>query len=170
MLGKAPSPHLHCTAPYRPVLQMRETYGKLMFLLMDSCEADIQELLEFKCARFRVLSRCFACLCASFVLGWVSRGQVRFQIPFSCWQSCFCAQCAPGICTRPSLLASALPLPRCVRPLRTVYALLEERGALALLDDPLMQTATAEIVAGDRPRHEIQRSIKVRRGCSREAA
>ena len=39
--------------------------------------------------------------------------------------------------------APALPhparRPRCVRPLRTVYAALEERGALALLDDPLME-------------------------------
>jgi hypothetical protein len=48
-----------------------------------------------------------------------------------------------------------------VRPLRTVYALLEERGALALLDDPALEAATAEIVAAGRPRHEVQRDIKV---------
>lgn len=29
---------------------------------------------------------------------------------------------------------------------------LEERGASAMLEDPLMEIATAEIIAGDRPR------------------
>jgi hypothetical protein len=43
----------------------------------------------------------------------------------------------------------------CVRPLRTVYALLEEKGQLALLSDPLMHKATEEIVAGDRPRDVV---------------
>lgn len=78
--------------------KMRSEYGKLMYLLMDSSEPAVQELLEF----------------------------------------------------------------RCVCPLRTVHRFLEERGGLALLDDPLMATATAEIVAGERPRHEIQRDIKVK--------
>jgi hypothetical protein len=55
-----------------------------------------------------------------------------------------------------------------------VYALLEERGALALLDDVHMELATGEIVAGgDRPRHEVQKQIKVRAAepgsCSRVA-
>lgn len=36
----------------------------------------------------------------------------------------------------------------CVVPLRTVYSTLEARGGLKLLDDPLLPTATAEIVAG----------------------
>ena len=48
-----------------------------------------------------------------------------------------------------------------MRPLRTVWALLEERGALALLDDPLLEQATAEIVATGVARHEVQRRIKV---------
>ncbi|KAG2445151.1 hypothetical protein HYH02_008619 [Chlamydomonas schloesseri] len=79
--------------------KMRSEYGKLMYMLMDSAEPAIQELLEF----------------------------------------------------------------RCVRQLRTVYVFLEERGGLAMLEDAaLMHTATAEIVAGDRPRHEIQRDIKVK--------
>ena len=47
-----------------------------------------------------------------------------------------------------------------VRPLRTVYALLEERGKLALLQDPLMEKATREIVSQGRSRAEIQRDIK----------
>lgn len=47
-----------------------------------------------------------------------------------------------------------------MRPLRTVHRLLEEGGSLAMLQDPHMATATAEIVAGDRPRHEVQRDIK----------
>ena len=37
---------------------------------------------------------------------------------------------------------------RCVRPLRTVYSLLEERGALALLDDPLMEQVGNTCVSG----------------------
>lgn len=76
--------------------KMRDTYGKLMYMLMDSAEPEVEELLGF----------------------------------------------------------------RCVRPLRTVYSLLEEGGGLPLLDDPLMHIATAEIVAEGRPRHEIDRAIK----------
>ncbi|GIM01993.1 hypothetical protein Vretimale_6695 [Volvox reticuliferus] len=78
--------------------KMRSEYGKLMYLLMDSAEPAIQEMLEFKC----------------------------------------------------------------VRQLRTVYNFLEERSGLAMLDDSLMHTATAEIIAGERPRHEVQRDIKVK--------
>ena len=37
---------------------------------------------------------------------------------------------------------------RCVRPLRTVYSMLEELGGLQMLEDSLMEVATAEIVAG----------------------
>ncbi len=66
--------------------------------------------------------------------------------------------------SRPAWSPASTPSPRrCVRPLRTVHALLEERGGLAMLDDPLMEPATAEIVAGEGiPRHEVQRRIKVR--------
>ncbi len=49
---------------------------------------------------------------------------------------------------------------RCVRPLRTVHGLLAGAGGLALLADPLMEKATAEIIAGDRPRPDVQRDIK----------
>ena len=49
---------------------------------------------------------------------------------------------------------------RCVRRLRTVHALLQEANGLGLLADPLMEKATAEIVAGARARHDIQRDIK----------
>ncbi|KAK9836379.1 hypothetical protein WJX84_009511, partial [Apatococcus fuscideae] len=76
--------------------RMRSEYGKLVYMLMDSADTEIQDLLEFKC----------------------------------------------------------------VRPLRTVHRLLEEGGGLAMLQDAHMSTATAEIVAGDRPRHEVQRDIK----------
>ena len=42
----------HAAAPLLPLpaacCQMRDTYGKLVYLLMDSCEPEIQELLEFK--------------------------------------------------------------------------------------------------------------------------
>ncbi|GAB4816186.1 hypothetical protein N2152v2_003232 [Parachlorella kessleri] len=78
--------------------KMRDSYGRLMYMLMDSSEPEIEELLGFSC----------------------------------------------------------------VRPLRTVYRLLEERGGLALLDDPLLQLAVAEIVSEGRPRHEIDRAIKAK--------
>ncbi|KAL6771975.1 hypothetical protein ACKKBG_A28500 [Auxenochlorella protothecoides x Auxenochlorella symbiontica] len=78
--------------------KMRDTYGKLMYMLMDASEPEIQELLEFNC----------------------------------------------------------------IRPLRTVYTLLEGAGALALLDDPLLDCATAEIHASGVPRHEVQRRIKAK--------
>jgi len=76
--------------------KMRGTYGKLMYMLMDSVEPEISELLGF----------------------------------------------------------------RCVRDLRTVYNVLEEGGALGMLEDPLVATATAEIVARNRPRAAVQRDIK----------
>lgn len=43
-----------------------------------------------------------------------------------------------------------------------MYSILEERGGLNLLRDPLLTSATAEIVAGDRPRAQIQRDIKAK--------
>ena len=65
--------------------KMRSEYGKLVYLLMDSSDDHVQNLLEFKC----------------------------------------------------------------VRPLRTVYTLLEDCNGLAVLQDPLVEAATAEIVAGE---------------------
>ncbi|MEW5306377.1 MAG: hypothetical protein WDW36_008845 [Sanguina aurantia] len=84
--------------------KMRSEYGKLMYLLMDSVNPEIQELLEFAC----------------------------------------------------------------VVPLRTVYSTLEARGGLKLLDDPLLPTATAEIVAAGRPRGLVQSDIR-RKERAREA-
>ena len=71
--------------------KMRSEYGKLVYMLMDSSDLQIQELLEFKC----------------------------------------------------------------VRPLKTVYSTLKEHDLLAVLEDPLLETATAEVIAGDRPRYEV---------------
>ena len=78
--------------------KMRTGFGKLAYLLMDSQDATVQELLEFD------------------------------------------------------------P----VRPLRTVYSLLAEGGALGLLVDPLLPRATAEIASRDRPRAEVQRDIRLK--------
>ncbi|GAX77609.1 hypothetical protein CEUSTIGMA_g5053.t1 [Chlamydomonas eustigma] len=78
--------------------KMRSEYGKLMYLLMDSSDPRIQDLLEFKC----------------------------------------------------------------VQPLKTVYSLLEEKGGLKMLDDPLVEVATAEIHSAERPRYEVQRDIKAK--------
>lgn len=76
--------------------RMRDSYGKLIYMLMDSSEPEMEELLGFKC----------------------------------------------------------------VRPLRTVASLLEEGGALAMLDDPLLPVATAEIMSAGRSRTAIQRDIR----------
>lgn len=78
--------------------KMRDTYGKLCYMLMDSSEPQIIDLLGF----------------------------------------------------------------RCVRPLRTVAALLDEGGALSMLDDPLMPVATAEIASAGRPRAAVQKDIKAK--------
>lgn len=78
--------------------KMRDTYGKLCYMLMDSSEPEIIELLGF----------------------------------------------------------------RCVRPLQTVSVVLEEGGAAAMLDDPLMAVATAEIASSGRPRAAVQRDIKAK--------
>ena len=78
--------------------KMRGEYGKLMFMLMDSADSNVQSLLEFKC----------------------------------------------------------------VRGLRTVHSVLEERGGLKLLDDPLIEDATAEILSTNRQRRDVQRDIKTK--------
>jgi hypothetical protein len=51
---------------------------------------------------------------------------------------------------------------QCVQPLVTVAAVLERAGAGNLLDEPSLAIATAEVVAGERPRHEVQRDIKAK--------
>lgn len=48
----------------------------------------------------------------------------------------------------------------CVKPLNTVSAFLEQRGGLALLDDPLMTVATVEIIPEGKSRRQIQQLIK----------
>jgi hypothetical protein len=48
----------------------------------------------------------------------------------------------------------------CVRPIKTVHALLEEHGVLDLLRDDLITVATKEIYAEGRPRRDVQKDIK----------
>lgn len=48
----------------------------------------------------------------------------------------------------------------CVRPIKTVHAILDENGALDLLRDDLITVATKEIYSEGRPRRDIQRDIK----------
>lgn len=48
----------------------------------------------------------------------------------------------------------------CVKPIKTVYTVLEAGGALDLLRDDLISTATKEIQSEGRSRREIQRDIK----------
>ncbi|KAH9854994.1 hypothetical protein C2E23DRAFT_883533 [Lenzites betulinus] len=48
----------------------------------------------------------------------------------------------------------------CVRPIKTVYSVLEEYDALDLLRDDLVSVATKEIYSDGRTRREVQRDIK----------
>ena len=50
----------------------------------------------------------------------------------------------------------------CVAPIRTVHELLDEHGVLDLLRDPLITTATQEIIAEKKNRREIQREIRAK--------
>lgn len=47
----------------------------------------------------------------------------------------------------------------CVKPMVTVASFLEERDGLALLDDPLVEMATREIIPDKKPRRLVQREI-----------
>jgi len=76
--------------------KMRSTYGKLVYLLQDSVDPEIHELLEFSCKK----------------------------------------------------------------SIKTVYTVLEENGALALLKDPLVMTATKEISPDGKTRGQIRYEIK----------
>ncbi|KAG9317802.1 hypothetical protein JVU11DRAFT_2025 [Chiua virens] len=48
----------------------------------------------------------------------------------------------------------------CVKPIKTVYSVLERHGALDLLRDDLISVATKEIYADGRTRRDIQKDIK----------
>ncbi|KAL6070722.1 B box-type domain-containing protein [Balamuthia mandrillaris] len=48
----------------------------------------------------------------------------------------------------------------CVKPITTVYSFLEQHGAIAVLQDPNVLTATMEIHAEGKPRYQVQREIK----------
>nr|GAT58374.1 predicted protein [Mycena chlorophos] len=77
---------------------MRSTYGKLIYLLMDSQAPEVKDMLGFSC----------------------------------------------------------------VRPIKTVYALLEDNNALDLLRDDLITVATQEIYAEGRSRRDVQKNIKAK--------
>lgn len=48
----------------------------------------------------------------------------------------------------------------CVKPMQTVYSVLERKGALDLLSDPLLSIATGEILSEGKSRRTIQAEIK----------
>lgn len=48
----------------------------------------------------------------------------------------------------------------CVKPLNTVALYLQQRGGLELLDDPLMEVATKEIIADGKARSAVQAEIR----------
>lgn len=74
---------------------------------------------------------------------------------------CLIVVCAPLVHCQGLASSSVLLV---MRPLAgaAVYAMLEECGGLAVLHDPLLSVATAEIVATHRSRLEIQRDIKAK--------
>ncbi|TEB30057.1 hypothetical protein FA13DRAFT_1755222 [Coprinellus micaceus] len=76
--------------------KMRTTYGKLIYLLQDSQNPEVRDMLNFSC----------------------------------------------------------------VKPIKTVYTVLEKHDALDLLKDDLITVATKEIYSEGRPRIEVQRDIK----------
>jgi hypothetical protein len=76
--------------------KMRTTYGKLIYLLMDSVSEAVNDMLEFNC----------------------------------------------------------------VTPIVTVYSVLTEGNAARMLEDPLMEMATREIIPDGKSRYDIQKEIK----------
>jgi hypothetical protein len=50
----------------------------------------------------------------------------------------------------------------CVDQIKTVYSVLEEHGAVDMLRDELMSTATMEIYAEGRSRRDVQKDIKIK--------
>lgn len=48
----------------------------------------------------------------------------------------------------------------CVRPIQTVYLILEQNNALDLLRDDMVAVATKEIYSEGRPRRDVQKDIK----------
>ncbi|TFK43820.1 hypothetical protein BDQ12DRAFT_196450 [Crucibulum laeve] len=48
----------------------------------------------------------------------------------------------------------------CVKPIKTVYTVLEEHDAISLLRDDLVTVATKEIYSEGRPRRDVQKDIK----------
>lgn len=50
----------------------------------------------------------------------------------------------------------------CVRPIKTVYSILDEHDALGLLREDIITVATKEIYSEGRPRRDIQKDIKAK--------
>jgi Protein of unknown function (DUF2009) len=98
--------------------KMRSEFGKLIYMLMDSGEPNVQV-----CAvRTRVYGRGVVYMCA--------------HVPM-----CACHPLPHACLHCNNTHAQELLGFRCVRPLRTVALLLEERGGSALLDDPLLEVS-----------------------------
>lgn len=110
--------------------RMRATYGKLLYMLMDTAIEQVAELLEFSCVSYD----------PPLALSMSSPAMVPLATA--------CRRDAHG---------SRLLL---YRPLLTVRKYLEAAGASAVLDDPRLEIATAEIDGSpDRPRAAIQADL-----------
>ena len=141
--------------------RMRSEYGKLMYMLMDRCAPSPILSALFLHPESKGDTTPCSCCCA-----WL-----HGQPPCQCSPAIMARMCGGPItawaeaptnlawCSAERDIQELLEF-RCVRRLRTVHGLLQEANGLGLLADPLMEKATAEIVASSRPRFEIQRDIK----------
>ena len=127
---------------------MRDTYGKMVYLLQDSASPEVRELLDFSLVR---------------------RGHPRppsfrgvpapLRPPPTLWPTSPLRSSAP-------FLSSSSPACMQVADVQTVHQLLANSGpaALALLDEPTLAIATMEIKPAGKTRLAVQREIKAKEG------
>ena len=143
--------------------RMRSEYGKLMYMLMDRY-AQAPSSPPSSCTH--TLRGPLALQLLLCMTPWPATMPVQpWHHGMHAWQSdCSCERAMRRLtemawCSAEREIQELLEF-RCVRRLRTVHGLLQEANGLGLLADPLMEKATAEIMASSRPRFEIQRDIK----------
>lgn len=143
--------------------KMRSEFGKMVYMLMDSADEAVQvrALLVVlgccgcfaaaaprprgaSCARATQLDGAHERRCAARGARAGAATQLTAHTgAASCVQPHLAPPAAPALTPPRTRAARAAPQEllgfSCVRPLRTVAAFLEERGSLALLDDPLME-------------------------------
>ena len=142
--------------------RMRSDYGKLMYLLMDASDPAIQARSQRcgwaaqdpACPGGAVPGRCCRAPLFAAAASGAAMTACHTKHSFSCISSLSLFVCCPSTdrtcrtCQPLRPQAGHSPAQElldfnCVRPLRTVHALLEDKGGLALLHDPALPVATA---------------------------